>query len=228
MYYNETYEGIRRAVESEILAGVKEIYVPAGPARREKGYSSLEELRGSVRECARCKLAGTRKNVVFGEGAADAKLMFIGEAPGADEDAQGRPFVGRAGQLLTKIIEAMGLKREDVYIANILKCRPPDNRNPLPDEIADCSPHLLEQVRLIRPGVICALGKFSAQTLLNTETPISKLRGTFHDYHGIKLMPTYHPAYLLRNPGEKKTVWKDMLKIAEELGIKIPGKQRTA
>lgn len=224
MYDNETYEGIRRAVESEILAGVREIYVPVRSAKRQKEYASLDELKKPVHACVRCELAKTRKNVVFGEGSPDAKLMFIGEAPGADEDAQARPFVGRAGQLLTKIIEAMGLKREEVYIANILKCRPPDNRNPLPDEIANCSPYLLEQVRLIKPRVICALGKFAAQTLLNSETPISKLRGNFHDYHGIKLMPTYHPAYLLRNPGEKKTVWKDMQKIAEELGITIPRK----
>jgi uracil-DNA glycosylase family 4 len=174
-----------------------------------------------VLKCVKCPLAKTRINVVFGEGNPKAKLMFIGEAPGADEDEQARPFVGRAGQLLTKIIEAMGLKREDVYIANILKCRPPENRNPLPEEIECCSPYLLEQVRIIGPKVICALGKFSSQTLLNTETPISQLRGNFHDYHGTKLMPTYHPAYLLRNPSEKKTVWEDMKKIAKEMGMEI-------
>jgi DNA polymerase len=222
-------EGLKRAIESEILAGVKEIYVPAGAAMgvsrggREEA-SSLEELKKPVMACRRCPLARTRTNVVFGEGNPKAKLMFIGEAPGADEDEQGRPFVGRAGQLLTKIIEAMGLEREDVFIANILKCRPPGNRNPLPTEIANCSPYLLRQVELIKPKVICALGKFAAQTLLNTETPISRLRGNFYDYHGTKLMPTYHPAYLLRNPGDKKLVWEDMQKIAKEMGIKISKK----
>jgi uracil-DNA glycosylase family 4 len=221
------YERVKRALESELLAGVKEIYVPRSvkPAVVKPaagGASTLEELKVPVLKCVKCPLAKTRTNVVFGEGNPRAKLMFIGEAPGADEDEQARPFVGRAGQLLTKIIEAMGLKREDVYIANILKCRPPENRNPLPEEIESCSPYLLEQVRIIGPRVICALGKFSSQTLLNTETPISKLRGNFHDYHGTKLMPTYHPAYLLRNPSEKKTVWEDMKMIAKELGIKIP------
>lgn len=222
------HERIKRALESELLAGVKEIYVPrkvkaaASAKPASTGASTLEEFKVPVLKCEKCPLSKTRTNVVFGEGNPKAKLMFIGEAPGADEDEQARPFVGRAGQLLTKIIEAMGLKREDVYIANILKCRPPENRNPLPEEIECCSPYLLEQVRIIGPRVICALGKFSSQTLLNTETPISQLRGNFHDYHGTKLMPTYHPAYLLRNPSEKKTVWEDMKKIAKELGIEIP------
>lgn len=228
------YEGIKRAVECEKLAGIKELYVPKVGAikpvpeakSRKEEAGTLEELKKPVSACKKCPLAKTRTNVVFGEGNPHAKLMFIGEAPGADEDEQGRPFVGRAGQLLTKIIEAMGLKREDVYIANILKCRPPENRNPLPAEIAQCSPYLLRQIELIKPKVICSLGKFSAQTLLNTETPISKLRGNFYDYHGTKLMPTYHPAYLLRNPGEKKTVWEDMKKIAKEMGIVIPKKDK--
>lgn len=228
------YEGIKRAIECEKLAGIKEIYVTAAVPKkagaaepRKEAAGSLDELKELVRGCKRCSLAKTRTNVVFGEGNPKASLMFVGEAPGADEDEQGRPFVGRAGQLLTKIIEAMGLKREDVYIANILKCRPPENRNPLPSEIAHCSPYLIRQVELIKPKVICALGKFSAQTLLATETPISKLRGNFYDYHGTKLMPTYHPAYLLRNPGEKKTVWEDMKKIAKEMGIKIPKKSES-
>ncbi len=145
--------------------------------------------------------------------------MFIGEAPGFDEDQQGLPFVGAAGQLLTKIIEAMKLKREDVYIANCLKCRPPGNRNPEPAEIASCSPILARQIEIIAPEIICALGKFAAQTLLESEEPISRLRGKFHDFRGIKLMPTFHPAYLLRNPGDKKIVWEDMQKIMRELGI---------
>ena len=227
------YQSIRRVVECEKLAGIKEIYVPAAsskkaePELRREDAGSLDDLKKPVLRCKRCPLEKTRTNVVFGEGNPKASLMFVGEAPGADEDEQGRPFVGRAGQLLTKIIEAMGLKREDVYIANILKCRPPENRNPLPAEIAYCSPYLIRQVELIKPKVICALGKFSAQTLLATETPISKLRGNFYDYHGTKLMPTYHPAYLLRNPGEKKTVWEDMKKIAKEMGIKIPKKSES-
>ena len=143
--------------------------------------------------------------------------MFIGEAPGEEEDKRGEPFVGRAGQLLTKIIEAMGLKREDVYIANILKCRPPHNRAPQPDEIIACRENVKRQVEMINPRVICTLGKFASQTLLRTQTPISVLRGHFQEYNGIKVMPTFHPAYLLRNPNEKKTVWQDMKKIMKEL-----------
>ncbi len=143
--------------------------------------------------------------------------MFVDEAPGADEDAQGLPFVGPAGQLLTKIIEAMGLKREDVYIANILKCRPPNNREPQPDEISACQENIARQIEAIRPKAICTLGKFASQTLLNTSTPISALRGKFQEHNGVKVMPTFHPAYLLRNPGDKKLVWSDMQKIMELL-----------
>jgi len=147
---------------------------------------------------------------VFGVGNPDADLMFVGEAPGADEDVQGIPFVGRAGQLLTKIIEAIGLTRDDVYIANIIKCRPPQNRNPEPDEVATCEPFLFRQVDIIKPKIIVALGKYAAQTLLRTETPISRLRGRQFDYRGAKLIPTFHPAYLLRNPSSKREVWEDM------------------
>jgi DNA polymerase len=147
---------------------------------------------------------------VFGVGNPTAWLVFVGEAPGADEDEQGEPFVGRAGQLLTRIIEAMKLTREQVYICNIIKCRPPGNRNPEPDEIASCEPFLIAQLRAIQPKLICALGNFAAQVLLRTKEPISKLRGRFYSYQGIPLLPTYHPAYLLRNPHEKKTVWEDM------------------
>lgn len=178
---------------------------------------SLEAVREALGECERCPLARTRKRLVFGEGRADAGLVFVGEAPGADEDLQGRPFVGRAGQLLTKIITAMGLQREGVYICNILKCRPPGNRNPQPEEIAACEPFLIRQLQALRPRVICALGSFAAQTLLKTETPISVLRGRFHLYQGIPLMPTYHPAYLLRNPGAKKQVWEDVQLIMKRL-----------
>jgi uracil-DNA glycosylase len=177
----------------------------------------LEGLKREVLKCSRCGLAKTRLNVVFGSGDPKASLMFVGEAPGADEDLQGLPFVGRAGQLLTKIIEAMGLKRGDVYIANILKCRPPNNREPLPEEILACQDNVARQIDLIRPKAICTLGKFASQTLLNTTTPISALRGNFQDYNGIKVMPTFHPAYLLRNPDDKKLVWSDMKKIMELL-----------
>jgi DNA polymerase len=153
---------------------------------------------------------------VFGEGNPGAKLVFIGEAPGRDEDLQGEPFVGQAGQLLNKIIQAIQLRREEVYIANIIKCRPPENRNPEPDEIAACEPFLIKQLQVIRPRLICALGAFAAQTLLKTEEKISSLRGNFHEYQGIPLMPTYHPAYLLRNPSRKREVWEDMKKIKKE------------
>ena len=168
-------------------------------------------------QCQKCSLAKTRHNVVFGSGSTNAKLVFVGEAPGHDEDMQGEPFVGKAGMLLTKIIEAMGLKRQDVYICNILKCRPTNNRNPLPEEISECIDYLYKQIECIKPNVICGLGKFASQTLLSTETSISKLRGNWHEFRGIKFMPTYHPAYLLRNSRDKKLVWQDMKKIMKEL-----------
>lgn len=178
---------------------------------------TLTDIREDLGNCQRCPLHETRKNLVFGEGSPQAEVVFVGEAPGADEDQQGRPFVGRAGQLLTKIIEAMGLKREEVYICNILKCRPPGNRNPLPGEILTCEPFLVRQLEALGPKVICALGTFAARTLLKTEVPITVLRGRFHDYHGIAVMPTYHPAYLLRNPSAKKQVWEDVQQIMKRL-----------
>ena len=178
---------------------------------------TLEDIRKELGDCQRCSLHEARNNLVFGEGNPNADLVFVGEAPGADEDLQGRPFVGRAGQLLTKIINAMGLTREEVYICNILKCRPPGNRNPRPEEIRACEPFLIEQIRVIKPEVICALGTFAAHILLNTDVPISQLRGKFHSYQGIKFMPTYHPAYLLRNPGAKKQVWEDAQMIMKVL-----------
>ncbi|HPJ96697.1 MAG TPA: uracil-DNA glycosylase [Syntrophales bacterium] len=180
---------------------------------------TLGDIRADMRDCRRCCLHATRQNLVFGEGNPQTDLVFVGEAPGADEDQQGKPFVGRAGQLLTKIIEAMGLKREQVYICNILKCRPPGNRNPLPEEILACEPFLIRQLEAIGPQVICTLGTFAARTLLKTEAPITVLRGRFHDYHGIPLMPTYHPAYLLRNPSAKKQVWEDVQQIMKRLKI---------
>jgi DNA polymerase len=189
---------------------------------------ALECLRtDTIGDCRRCGLAPTRTSVVFGVGNPRAELVFVGEAPGADEDAQGIPFVGRAGQLLTKIIEAMGLRRDDVYIANIIKCRPPDNRNPQPEEIASCEPFLIAQLEIIAPKVICALGTFAAHTLLKTKDPISRLRGRWHAYQGVPLMPTFHPAYLLRNPAEKKTVWADMHAVMERLGRPIPPSTRS-
>jgi DNA polymerase len=178
---------------------------------------TLEDIRRELGNCQRCSLHQGRNNIVFGEGNPDADLVFVGEAPGADEDIQGRPFVGRAGQLFTKIIKAMGLTRKEVYICNILKCRPPNNRNPRPEEIRACEPFLIKQLQAIKPKVICALGTFAAHTLLNTNVPISTLRGKFHSYQGIKFMPTYHPAYLLRNPGAKRQVWEDVQMIMKVL-----------
>lgn len=171
---------------------------------------TLEEYRQQISGCRRCSLWRTRKNFVFGDGAPDARLVFVGEAPGQEEDIKGLPFVGAAGQLLTKIIEAIKLKRSQVYICNILKCRPPGNRNPLPEEIRQCEPYLHTQLEIIKPKVICALGTFAAQTLLRTNIPISQLRGRVHRYQGIKLVPTYHPAALLRNPGWKRATWEDV------------------
>ncbi len=172
---------------------------------------ALVAIRADIGDCTRCKLhALGRTQIVFGVGSPGADLMFVGEAPGADEDEQGIPFIGRAGQLLTKIIEAIDLTRDDVYIANIIKCRPPQNRNPDQDEVDSCEPFLFRQIEVIKPKVIVALGKYAAQTLLKTETPISRLRGQVLDYRGAKLVPTFHPAYLLRNPSSKREVWEDM------------------
>jgi uracil-DNA glycosylase len=169
-------------------------------------------------DCSRCKLHTLgRKQIVFGVGNPNADLMFVGEAPGADEDIQGEPFVGKAGQLLTKIIEAIGLTREDVYIANVIKCRPPNNRNPEPDEVDQCEPFLFRQIDTIKPKVIVALGKFAAQCLLKTDTPISRLRGQEFNYRDAVLIPTFHPAYLLRNPSSKRDVWEDMKRVRDIL-----------
>ena len=172
---------------------------------------ALVGVRTEIGDCVRCKLhTQGRRQIVFGVGNPDADLMFVGEAPGADEDVQGIPFVGRAGQLLTKIIEAINLKREDVYIANVIKCRPPGNRNPEQDEVETCEAFLFQQIDIIKPRVIVALGTFAARTLLRTLDPISRLRGRVYDYRGAKLIPTFHPAYLLRNPSSKREVWEDM------------------
>jgi DNA polymerase len=178
---------------------------------------ALNAIRAELQDCRSCKLCSSRKNLVFGSGDPHAELMFVGEAPGADEDEQGLPFVGRAGQLLTKIIESVGLSRSEVFICNILKCRPPNNRNPEADEIAACEQFLFRQVEAVKPKILCALGTFGAQTLLRTTEPIGRLRGRLLDYRGVKLLATYHPAYLLRNPMEKRKVWEDMLVIRKYL-----------
>ena len=183
---------------------------------QEECAGGLLDLKEKIKNCQKCQLAKTRTHPVFGAGDEHAKLMFVGEAPGRDEDLQGEPFVGKAGQLLTKIINSIGLKRTDVYIANILKCRPPGNRNPEPYEIAMCQGYLSKQISIIKPKIICALGAFAAQTLLNNQQPISQLRGRFFEYGEAKLIPTFHPAYLLYNPSEKKLVWQDMKKIKAE------------
>jgi uracil-DNA glycosylase family 4 len=186
---------------------------------QEIASSDWLALQAEAHDCTRCRLAGSRTNVVFGVGSPTADLMFIGEAPGRDEDLKGEPFVGRAGQLLTDIIKAMKLSREQVYIANVIKCRPPENRNPEPDELDSCRPYIRRQVELIRPKVIVTLGKFALQSLTEKAHAISTVRGEWLDYNGIRLMPTYHPAYLLRTPSAKKDVWTDMKKVMAELGI---------
>src|SRR5262249_6627587 len=197
---------------------VASLFAEPGGARA----TTLDARRVAIGDCQRCKLAPHRTNLVFGVGNPGARLVFVGEGPGADEDAQGEPFVGRAGQLLTEIItKGMRLRRDDVYIANVIKCRPPGNRNPEPDEVDACEPFLLRQVDLIKPEVIVALGKFAAQTLLRTKAPITQLRGRWFDYRGIRLMPTFHPAYLLRNPAEKRVVWQDIQQVMGALGLPV-------
>ncbi|HMC65346.1 MAG TPA: uracil-DNA glycosylase, partial [Gemmataceae bacterium] len=190
------------------------------PAVKSRELQMLEE---QVSGCTRCaELCSTRTQTVFGVGSPDAELCFLGEAPGADEDAQGEPFVGAAGQLLNRIIAACGMKREEVYICNVLKCRPPGNRAPLPNEVANCKEYLERQLELIRPKFICALGAVAAQNLLNTTLSIGKLRGRFQDYQGIPVLCTYHPAYLLRNPASKRDVWEDMKLLLSRMGRPIP------
>jgi uracil-DNA glycosylase family 4 len=185
--------------------------------------ANLESLREFIGECTRCKLHPLRTNLVFGVGNPKAELMFVGEAPGADEDARGEPFVGRAGQLLTDIIErGMGMTRAEVYICNVIKCRPPENRNPEADEVAACEPFLFRQIDLVRPRAIVGLGTFAVQALLKLKTPISKLRGNWHEVRGVKLMPTFHPAYLLRNPADKRLVWADIQEVMKLLGRAVP------
>jgi uracil-DNA glycosylase len=190
--------------------------VPASASQPEArsadavGPLTLPVIREELGDCTRCKLSGGRRNIVFGVGNPDADLVFVGEAPGADEDMKGEPFVGVAGQLLDKMIGAMGFDRKDVYICNVIKCRPPYNRNPEPDEVAACEPFLKKQLAALKPRMIVALGKFAAQSLCRTQTPISRLRGNFHSYEGIQVMPTFHPAFLLRTPEAKRQAWADL------------------
>ena len=179
---------------------------------------SLAVVREELGDCTRCKLSGGRRNIVFGVGNPDADLVFVGEAPGADEDARGEPFVGVAGQLLDRMIAAMGFDRSDVYICNVIKCRPPYNRNPEPDEVGACEPFLKKQLAALKPRMIVALGKFAAQSLCRTQTPISRLRGNFHSYEGIQVMPTFHPAFLLRTPEAKRHAWADLQAVLAALG----------
>lgn len=232
----EGMEGLPAAVSSvqavrtaaSASAAVKNAGVPKSVELFSKypgleATSTLENLREFVGECTRCKLAPRRTNLVFGVGDPNAQLMFVGEAPGADEDARGEPFVGRAGQLLTDIIErGMGIRRSDVYICNVIKCRPPENRNPEPDEVASCEPFLFRQIEIVRPRAIVGLGTFAVQAVLKVKTPISKMRGQWQDFRGIRFMPTFHPAYLLRNPGDKRLVWADIQEVMRFLEMPIP------
>lgn len=229
--------GVARAVGAAwaaSLAGISPTGTPtltptgevlAEPASGPIGALGLTLIREEIGDCQRCRLSGGRKHIVFGVGNPQAHLVFVGEAPGADEDQQGEPFVGQAGQLLTKMIEAMGYGRDDVYICNVIKCRPPGNRNPEPDEVASCEPFLKKQLAALRPRMIVTLGKFAAQCLLRDDSPISRLRGNFRTYEGISLMPTFHPAYLLRDPSKKKEAWSDLKAVnaaLKRLGFEPP------
>ena len=221
----------RKSSRSDAMNGSQSSLAPPKNAAAELFYrypgleevADLDALREFIGVCTRCKLAPGRTNLVFGVGNPNAELMFVGEAPGADEDLQGEPFVGRAGQLLTDIIErGMGIPRHDVYICNVIKCRPPENRNPEPDEVTTCEPFLFRQIDLVRPKAIVGLGTFAVQALLKVKTPISKLRGIWHEVRAIKMMPTFHPAYLLRNPADKRLVWADIQEVMRFLGQPIP------
>lgn len=225
----ETVDQVRGVLEDLQQLGVVEVPVATDPARRplcrpgETGFGvhcrgeTLQEVRADLGECRRCGLSKERNQIVFGEGNAAARLVLVGEAPGREEDQQGLPFVGEAGRLLERILFAMGLKREEVYICNVQKCRPPKNRDPRPEEIVACEPFLKRQLVAIQPQVIISLGRFSAQTLLGTTQPVKDLRGRWMSYEGMALMPTYHPAYLLRNPAAKREVWEDMKQVMARL-----------
>ncbi|NBU21468.1 uracil-DNA glycosylase [bacterium] len=211
--------GLTQNLSSEQILSVAPSTIP------QSQEESLIQLQSELQNCQRCKLSCGRTHIVFGEGNPRARLVFVGEGPGEQEDLQGRPFVGKAGQLLDRMIAALGLSKNEVYILNIVKCRPPGNRNPEMDEITACSPFLYKQLELIQPQVIVALGMFAAQTLLQSEEKITQLRGRFHLFSGIKLMPTYHPAYLLKNPASKKEAWWDLQEVAKELGLTLPSRK---
>lgn len=199
----------------------------AAPASAEPaGPETLAAIRSELGECTRCRLSQGRNHIVFGAGNPNARLVFVGEGPGYEEDRQGQPFVGAAGRLLTRIIQAMGLTRDEVYICNIIKCRPPQNRNPRPDEIENCAPFLRRQLQSIAPEFICALGNVAVRTLLETDRPISRLRGRFYPYLGARLIPTYHPAYLLRNPEKKRQTWDDIQQLMRAMGQPLPDRGR--
>ena len=215
-YLEQLLEEGERHLFFEAPAGAEE-----GKVKKEEGpepesraaADELGSMRRTVSRCRKCGLAATRTKTVFGEGAPDAEVVLVGEAPGAREDASGRPFVGRAGELLTRMLASIGLAREKVYITNVLKCRPPNNRDPRPAEVESCEPYLLRQIDLIRPRLIVTFGRHAAQTLLKTDRGIGKLRGKFYDYHGVALIATFHPAYLLRNPADKRKAWEDLKKV---------------
>jgi DNA polymerase len=212
-------------VTTPVSPKIASLPVAAGPSLFEAVDrivdDSLPKVREDLGECTRCKLHSTRHKIVFGDGSPKAELVFVGEGPGADEDAQGLPFVGRAGKLLTQMIEAMGLQRKDVYICNVVKCRPPENRQPEEDEVSTCSPFLFRQIDVIAPKVIVCLGAVAAKTLLQTNRGISQFRGEWLEFRGRKLLATYHPAYLLRNPPAKSEVWKDLQKVMAVLGLEV-------
>jgi DNA polymerase len=220
--------GPREELEHFRDLGIRDVFLPRRaaatggdqPALVAGSMPDLPALAKFLDGCRRCKLAPTRTQIVFGQGNPNADLMFVGEAPGRDEDEQGLAFVGRAGQLLTKIIEAIGMKREDVFICNVLRCRPPNNRNPEPDEVAACRPFLEETMRLVAPRAIVTLGTFAAQALLETDEPIGRLRGHWREARGVRVMPTFHPAFLLRSPERKKDVWEDMKVVRDYLAGK--------
>jgi len=223
----ETAERIRRISEGGFRSKLPHLPTEAPSCPMPGDEKSRERLLHGVQaelgDCQRCTLAAGRNKIVFGTGNPCTELLFVGEGPGRDEDRQGLPFVGAAGDLLNRIIQAMGFTRPEVYIANVVKCRPPNNRNPLPDEVATCFPFLTRQIETIAPRAIVALGGVAAQTLLSSTEPVSRMRGRFHDFRGIPVMPTYHPAYLLRNAGAKKTVWLDMQQVMRLLGKEVPG-----
>jgi len=210
-----------------VLEMKREIKTHSEPETVAADTDTLTRIRSDLGDCRRCKLCAQRRHIVFGQGDPKARIVFVGEGPGQDEDLAGEPFVGAAGQLLTRIIQAMGLSRQQVYICNIIKCRPPGNRTPEPDEIAACIPFVRRQLAAIAPAYICALGAVAARALLKTDLPIGKLRGRFHDYRGTPVMPTFHPAYLLRNPEQKRAVWQDVQQIMARLGLAPPASDKS-